>query len=207
MAPQEPDGRTPWLRSLVRSRYARYSLTALILLVIGTLFVQREVLSDDEATDFGLLERHDVAIGERAPDFVLERLDGGVVRLSDYRGSTVVLNFWASWCPPCRAEMPDLEAVHQQRADRGDLVVLAVDKLNEDSRGAVSAFVDEFELSFPVAFDASNEVFDHYRIFGLPATYFIDAEGVVRARNFGPVFGELLPQGIAAADAGAGGDG
>ena len=188
---------------MTRSRPIRYGITALIVLVIGALFVQRELRGGDGG-DLGLLETGAIAVGSPAPDFVLEDLAGNRVRLSDFRGKTVVLNFWATWCPPCRAEMPDFQATFEQRRPRDDFVVLAVDRLAEDDRAAVERFVEDFGLAFPVLLDATDEVVRHYGVPGLPSTFFIDRDGVLRARNLGPVFGDVLPQGIAAADAAGG---
>ncbi|MEE8337119.1 MAG: TlpA disulfide reductase family protein, partial [Dehalococcoidia bacterium] len=104
------------------------------------------------------------------------------------------------WCPPCRAEMPDLLEIYEQRLSDDDFVVFAVDKLTEDTRDAVRDFVEEFGLTFPVAFDETDEIFERYEVRGLPSTFFIDRDGVIRARTLGPVFGDLLPDGIAKAD-------
>jgi peroxiredoxin len=192
-----------------RNRLLRYGITALILLVIGGLFVQREILTDesesavieDTVVELGLLDDRSVKLGQPAPDFALLDRSGNVVRLSDFLGKTVVLNFWASWCPPCRAEMPDFLEVYEQRLPQDDFVILAVDKLVEDTKGAVDGFVQEFGLTFPIAFDASDEVFQRYGVRGLPSTFFIDRNGVLRSKNLGPIFGGLLPDGIALADA------
>jgi len=196
-----------------RRTLTRYATTAVILLVIGTLFVQREVLSDDDdgaaasssnSGAIGVIDSHRPDEGELAPDFALLSVDGERVALSDFRGKIVVLNFWATWCPPCRAEMPELQAAWEERGadggDDGDIVVFAVDF--DETAGEVSGFIDEFGLTFPVALDGGGSVAEHYGVRGFPATFFIDAEGVLRSKNLGPVFGALLPAGIAAADAG-----
>ncbi len=200
---------TPTAGTDTRNRLLRYGVTALILAVIGGLFVQRELLTDDTesafvqdaAVELGLLDDRSVKLGEPVPDFALLDLSGNVVRLSDFLGKTVVLNFWASWCPPCRAEMPDFLEVYEQRLPQDDFVILAVDKLAQDSKGAVEDFVEEFGLTFPIAFDASDEVNQRYGVRGLPSTFFIDRNGVLRSKNLGPIFGGLLPDGIALADA------
>ena len=200
---------TPTAGTDTRNRLLRYGTTAMILLVIGGLFVQREILTDDSESavledtvlELGLLDDRSVKLGQPAPDFALLDLSGNVVRLSDFLGKTVVLNFWASWCPPCRAEMPEFLEAYEQRLPQDDFVILAVDKLVEDGKGAVEDFVHEFALTFPVAFDASDEVNQRYGVRGLPSTFFIDRNGVLRSKNLGPVFGGLLPDGIALADA------
>ena len=199
-------------------RLIRYAVVAAIVIVIAGIFVQRELLSDDGETvvlpaattggtevEIGLLDDRSADEGDAAPDFLLTVLDGEPVRLSDFRGKTVVLNFWASWCPPCRAEMPEFQALWEQRGPDGsdDLVILAVDRIREDTVGDVADFVEDFAVTFPILFDTSNrDVEARYGVRGLPSTYFIDAGGVIRARNLGPVFGDLLPNGVAAADAG-----
>ncbi|MDP6605844.1 MAG: TlpA disulfide reductase family protein [Dehalococcoidia bacterium] len=177
---------------------------AIVIALIGGIFVQRE-LGDDEqpaaaATSLGLLDDREAAINQPAPDFAVRDLDGKIHRLSDFHGKTVVLNFWASWCPPCRAEMPDLLEIYEERLADGDFVVLAIDKLTEDTVSAVESFAEEFGLTFPIAFDGSDEIFQRYGVRGLPSTFFIDRNGIIRARTLGPVFGNLLPDGIAAAD-------
>ena len=120
----------------------------------------------------------------------------------------MVLNFWASWCPPCREEMPEFQELWDERGEDGsdDLVMLALDFLVQDTVADASGFVEGRGFTFPVLFDtADGAVADRYRVRGLPATFFIDREGVVRSVNYGPVFGNLLPDGVAKADAGGGG--
>ncbi len=203
----------------------RYAITAAILLVIAGLFVQREVLGDDDAgtsdgaSSLGLLDEAPATVGERAPDFVLRGVDGGEVRLSDFRGKTVVLNFWASWCTPCRREMAEFEAMYRERLDAGDFVVLAVDYRPLDSESEVHRFLDTFTdenggaIGFPVAYDTNDgAVAERYgvaprnaRQATLPVSFFIDRDGVLREKVFGPVFGDLLPDKVAATEAAAGG--
>ena len=113
----------------------------------------------------------------------------------------MIVNFWASWCPPCRAEMPSLQAVYEDRLPQGDLMVIAIDFLPEDHVGSVAQFIDEFDLTFPVVFDVDGSVKERYGVRGLPATFFIDRNGIVRSLAREPAFGQILPEGIAAADA------
>lgn len=114
---------------------------------------------------------------EAAPDFSLQTLNGRTVRLSDYRGQVVLLNTWATWCPPCRDEMPDLEAYYRQhQAD--DFVVLAVN--SQESAGTVATFLEEHDFTFPVLLDPGGVVMRDYDVLGLPTSFFIDREGAVR---------------------------
>ena len=159
------------------------------------------------AATIGLLDDLPLEVDQPAPDFFLRTLNGRSVRLSDYRGKTVVLNFWASWCPPCRREMPDFQTLWEERGPSGpdDLVILAVNLLPEDTIAAAEGFVDEFGLTFPILLDTSRgEVSRRYGVQALPATFFIDRDGIVRTTALGSVFGHLLEVGVADADTAGG---
>ncbi len=114
-----------------------------------------------------------------APDFTLVALDGGAVRMVDLRGKVVLLNFWATWCPPCKAEMPDLDALHRTYGESQGLIVLGVN-LQEDP-GTVAPFVHEHDLSFPILLDADGHVTsDLYHVRPLPTSFIIDRQGHIR---------------------------
>jgi cytochrome c biogenesis protein CcmG, thiol:disulfide interchange protein DsbE len=117
--------------------------------------------------------------GFAAPEVDLELLDGARVRLSDLRGQVVVLNVWASWCPPCRAEMPALEALHEQRAGQG-VVVLGLNSTVQDSEQAARNFAVEYGLTFPIALDRDGEATRLYQVRALPSTFFVDRQGIIR---------------------------
>lgn len=124
-------------------------------------------------------------IGTLAPDFVLNDLAGKPVQLSDLRGSVVVINFWASWCDPCREEMPVLQAFYNQYANQG-LVVLGVNATYTDSKTDAISFVEELGLTFPMLFDETGEVGDQlYKVIGLPTSYWIDQDGIIRSFQLG----------------------
>ncbi|MGD9894591.1 MAG: TlpA family protein disulfide reductase [Dehalococcoidia bacterium] len=128
-------------------------------------------------------------IGRAAPDFRLTRLDGGELQLSDLRGSVVILNFWATWCAPCRQEMPEFVRIYSTMHGQG-LEIVAVDL--QEAEGQVQSFVDEFGMRFPILFDRSGEVARTYRVNQLPVTLIIDRDGVVRATKYGPVTPDFL---------------
>jgi cytochrome c biogenesis protein CcmG/thiol:disulfide interchange protein DsbE len=119
-----------------------------------------------------------------APDFVLPALDGSSVRLSDFQGQVVLINVWATWCPPCRAEMPMLQAAYEQYANQG-FTVLAVN-LREPAP-TVTAFMREYRLTFPALLDTDGQVSTDYRSSTLPSSFFVDRQGVIRAVYRGPM--------------------
>jgi len=116
-----------------------------------------------------------------APDFELETVDGEVIRLSDLRGKVVALNFWATWCTPCRLEMPDLQARADAYGDR--LTVLGVNF--DETAAEVDAFRQEVGVRFPLLLDPGGEVQRLYRVRGYPTTFFVDPEGVIRIQHLG----------------------
>lgn len=118
-------------------------------------------------------------VGALAPDFTLENLDGELVSLSDFRGQNVLVNFWATWCGPCREEMPAIQA----RYNRGDFAVLAVDF--GESAERVSGFLAEINVDLPVLLDLEGAVQELYRVRGYPTTFFIDRSGVIRFFHIG----------------------
>lgn len=120
--------------------------------------------------------------GSPAPDFALRDLDGNVVKLSDLRGQVVWLNFWATWCTPCKKELPDIQKLYDEMRDRG-LVVLAINK--EESAGDAGSFMASRDLSLPVLLDSDGAVYTQYRLQGLPDSFFIDRDGNIAAIYFG----------------------
>jgi len=118
-----------------------------------------------------------------APDFTLKDLQGSQVTIKDFRGKVIFLNFWATWCPPCRREMPSMERLYKQLKDRG-LVILAVDM--QESEKLVKAFMSDFSLSFPALLDRNGDISFLYGIRGLPSTYIIDREGQIVGKAVGP---------------------
>jgi peroxiredoxin len=118
----------------------------------------------------------------QAPEFSLPSTEGGTATLSTLRGHVVVLNFWTTWCPACRAEMPSLERLHQELLPRG-LVVLAINL--RESAAEVVRFTSELGLSFPVLLDEDGQVATRYRVRALPTTVLIDRQGRVLGRAVG----------------------
>ena len=121
-------------------------------------------------------------VGEPAPDFQLQDLDGQVVSLSDLRGKPVLLNFWNTGCPPCRDEMPYLQQVYDEMQGK-DLVMLAIN-IGESS-STVAEFMDFYHLSLPVLLDTNGNVARRYSMPGIPTTFFIDKDGILQVKVVG----------------------
>ena len=131
-------------------------------------------------------------VGQLAPDFVLKTLDGET-SLSDHRGKVVLLNFWASWCGPCRIEFPDITAAYQTYADQ-DFEVLAVN-IGESAETAAQ-FAEQFEFPFPVLLDSQAGVARLYGAYGIPTSYFLDREGIIRRVRVGAMTKTYLDQAL-----------
>ncbi|MCL2270041.1 MAG: TlpA family protein disulfide reductase [Treponema sp.] len=130
-------------------------------------------------------------------NFTLQLLGGEKAALSSYRGKVVILNFWATWCPPCRAEMPSMETLYQRYNKQG-LEILAVD-LGEDSN-TVQMFIQSNRYTFPVMLDSDSKVGNAFGITAIPTTYIIDREGKIIGRIVGSIHWDT-PQVFAAFDA------
>jgi cytochrome c biogenesis protein CcmG/thiol:disulfide interchange protein DsbE len=131
--------------------------------------------------------------GFLAPDFTLERIDGETLTLSDLRGRVVVINFWASWCPPCRAEMPALQEVYENNRGQG-LGILAVNATYQDQEAEAKALANEMDLSFPILLERTGEMAREYQLRAMPSTFFIDREGVIRKVILGGPMSEATLQ-------------
>ncbi|MBI2874853.1 MAG: redoxin domain-containing protein, partial [Firmicutes bacterium] len=116
-------------------------------------------------------------VGSDAPDFSLQILDGRRVKLSDYQGRVVAINFWATWCPPCREEMPGMQKVYERNKDKG-FVILALDLKEPDK--LVRDFRNELGLTFPILMDRQGIVLNRYGVSAIPTTFFIDRKGQIR---------------------------
>jgi peroxiredoxin len=153
-------------------------LTAFVV-TVGMLLIGRAAVATEHL--FEAMGMAKVA-GKAAPDFTLPSIDGQQVSLQQYRGKVVFLNFWATWCIPCREEMPGLEQLHQKYQSEG-LVVLAIDL--KESAEQVKTFFQKHGLSFPSLLDQQGSVFRDYLVAGMPTTYLIGRDGKLFARGIG----------------------
>lgn len=129
--------------------------------------------------------------GFQAPDLALADANGNMIRLADLRGQPVVINLWASWCQPCRMEMPALQRVYSEYQPQG-LVLLGINATSQDDLAAARAFVEELGLTFPILYDSQGTVARLYALNALPTTFFIDRAGVIREVVIGGPMSETL---------------
>lgn len=125
--------------------------------------------------------------GSPAPDFELTTLDGDTVKLSDYKGKKVILNFWASWCPPCVAEMPHMQQFYEDNKEN-DIEIVAVNLTSLDKgMSEINKFVDENNLSFTIPLDKDGTIGIQYETFSIPTSYIIDSNGIIIKKIVGPM--------------------
>jgi len=203
---ERPQNRREW------SGAARSLALPLLIVatIVGVLFYverRRDGEGDADSGAYGTVELPEELnttgrspssdVGRVAPDFLLQTPDGGELRLSDLRGTPVMVNFWASWCTPCREEMPRIVRAYDEGG--GAFTVVAVD-LQENAE-QVADFARDFGMTFPIVIDRTGEVGRTWRIGGpvegIPSSYFLDADGVVQGRVFGPMSDEVLAENLA----------
>lgn len=152
-----------------------------LLLVVGIAWIALSRVPDEEAPARGDHPPSPQA-GFAAPDFTLETRDGETISLSDLRGQVVLINFWATWCPPCREELPVIQATYQ---NSDDLAVLGVNF--QEGLTNVKPFVEKEGLTFPVLLDEKGQVAAMYRTRSLPTSFFLNPDGIITAVHIGPM--------------------
>jgi|SRR5690625_1349421 len=165
----------------------------IIVVLVGLLgWAVYDFVISDSSTQTNT-NANDTAIGfkkgERAPDFELNTFDGETVKLSDFRGEKVIVNFWATWCPPCRAEMPDMQKFHEDY----DATILAVNLTStEQSKKTIDEFLEEYGITFTVLSDEDDVVSSLYKASALPTSYLIDTNGNIYNVAIGALNYEMM---------------
>jgi len=159
----------------------------LLILIAGASWI---VLSaNTTSTALGKLSAPQA--GFAAPDFTLKTPEGEEYSLSEFKGNAVLVNLWATWCPPCRAEMPAIEKMYQEYKDQG-FVVLAVDMTYQDDPANVAPFIQKYGLTFPVLLEETGDVGAAYQLRSLPSSFFINRAGVIQEVVIGGPMSEAL---------------
>ena len=176
--------------------------TALVILIILTAWgllepgLQQYSKQQAETPAVNAEVKEGLKIGQRAPDFTLMTNQDVAVKLSDYRGRTVLLNFWASWCPPCQVEMPHLRDFYLEYKDQ-QVVVLAVNMTHLEKRAEdAQSYLEETGAEFPSLYDTEGAVTDLYRIKAYPTTYVLDQHGIIHARYQGAMDFSMMQKAV-----------
>lgn len=176
---------------------------ALILLLAGASFLYNRMSEDAAPPPVAATPPEETADTEEeavepvaAPDFTVTDSEGNSVSLSDFVGKPVIVNFWASWCSPCKSEMPDFDAAFQQYGDDVQFMMVNMTDGNRETVDVAKAFISESGYSFPVFFDTEYSAALAYQVTSIPATYFVNAEGNLVAYGIGPLNLEAIETGI-----------
>ncbi|MBI4451023.1 DUF3179 domain-containing protein [Candidatus Woesearchaeota archaeon] len=168
---------------MLNARKKRWMWLGVVLVLIITAIL---LLQPKKVPELPKGENVGLGVGQLAPDFELQDKDGKLVKLSEYRGKAVFINFWASWCPFCIDEMPDIQQAYTEFKDKG-LVVLAINRGETRTAGLTYATKLRVQITYPLLFDPDEQVSRIYITRGMPVSYFLDAQGIITARYFGPI--------------------
>ena len=171
---------------MVSSRRYYILTAAVLLLAAGWIWLMREKSQTAQSEKISIAHP-----GFLAPDFSLTSLDDTTVSLSDLHGQPILMNVWASWCLPCRAEMPAIEEIYRDYSQQG-LQVVSVNASNQDDLTDVNNFIKQNQLTFPILMDSGGIVSDLYQVRSLPTSFFIDKDGVVTEIIIGEMSEALL---------------
>jgi peroxiredoxin len=171
---------------LVKAPWFWLALIGLVI-VLGGLWIvySSSMLSDLASQGENVTLEPAPVVGHPAPDFALPTLAGETVRLSDFKGRPVLVNFWATWCGPCRSEFPDFQKAAVDNADK--LVIIGINNTTTDQKEQIPAFLEEFSVTFPIVLDETGDTAKAYNILGLPTSIFIDRNGNVNEIFTGPI--------------------
>jgi len=167
-------------------KFLKFLLFLSILVSVSLFLVDiQEASAQNNESNIG------VNVGNIAPDFTLKDLKGKDVQLSKFRGKKVMINFWATWCPPCRHEMPEIEKFFQEK--KGDIEILAI---NIDGGGPkkVAEYIKKMNLTFPVVLDQQDGVNERYKVMTIPTTFFVDENGVIINKYYSVMSLEIMKE-------------
>ena len=159
------------------------SVIIMLLIFIGYVIIHQTGILNSQKSNIN----EGTNIGDRAPGFILSKMNGDEIKLSDLRGNKVLLNFWATWCPPCRLEMPDIQKLYEEHKE---VAILAVN-IQEEKKKVIDFMLDK-NYNFTVALDETGQTANNYLVRGIPTTYILDENGVIIDKTSGPLTYEQM---------------
>jgi cytochrome c biogenesis protein CcmG/thiol:disulfide interchange protein DsbE len=170
--------------------------TGLVVVLVGALvigsFAFQNLASPSPAPSVVVVSRNPL-IGQPAPDFSLQTVDGQTVSLASLRGRPVIVNFWASWCVPCRQEFPLLSAAYAKYSPQG-LQIVGI--IHDDGPQTATDFARQFDATWPLVQDPGDTIYKGYDVAEIPVSYYVDRDGIIRAVSYGPPPSGFLDQQI-----------
>lgn len=169
-------------------------ITAMVGWTVYDLFISKQDPNQETEisdTDADQIETTGLEVGDFAPEFELMTIEGETVRLSDYRGQRVFVNFWATWCPPCRAEMPDMQQLYEKQDVPVEILAINLTPTEQNEEN-IENFITDFGLTFPILMDINSEVAEKYKVQAYPTSYMIDSEGRISFVAPGAMNHELM---------------
>lgn len=178
--------------SKIRSESIKVSISSLLVLSLAFTMISNLSFSKVQLdkNDPDVHKTSAIEVGKRAPTFKLQDLRDREVKLSSSKGKTVFVNVWATWCPPCRAEMPEMDRFYKEY--KGDAEILAINLTESDSKQAVLEFRKEYGLDFPILLDPDGEITEIYKAVTVPTTYIINEKGIITEKHVGPMSYEMM---------------
>lgn len=174
-------------------------IATMIVLMVKSTIEENQPIENmaglDENTD-SPIEEVGLEQGDTPPNFELETMSGDVVKLSDLKGKKVILNFWASWCGPCKAEMPHMEQYYQKYKESENVEILAVNLTSSERRGlkGVEEFISSYGLTFPIPLDEEGNVGDDYSVITIPSTFLLGTDGKLSQKIIGPMDENMIEE-------------
>ena len=179
-----------------RTRILTAVLALLLLLTASACQAADGGMETESSTDTADTADTAETVTNTAPDFTVLDADGREIKLSDFFGTPIVLNFWASWCPPCKAELPDFEAACKQYEGKVTFLMVNMTDGQRETVAIAKDFIASEGYTFPVYFDTQSEAAYAYGVSSIPTTYFINADGSLEAKATGMISAAQLEQGI-----------
>jgi cytochrome c biogenesis protein CcmG/thiol:disulfide interchange protein DsbE len=172
----------------MKIKLQRWNLFTITVLLAGAVWIWISTSSAGETSN------HDTPApreGFQAPDFSLQSIQGETIQLGELRGQAVLVNVWASWCPPCKSEMPTMQLIYEQYQAEG-FTILAINTANQDNLSDSMKFISEQGLTFPILLDNDGTVSSLYQVRSLPTSFFIDPDGIIQEVVIGGPMSEVL---------------